>query len=271
MLISERAASVDHFFPAKVRNGRANMKQARILIADNHEITRIGVKAILSEHEIYYVCGEASDGYSAVAQTRRLRPDIAILEIGLPLLNGVEVTRRIVSDSPQTAVLIFTEVNSQQVILESLRSGVKGFMSKCDGTSELLAGIDAVSKGRLYFPSLISEIVSNFAKRHTRGDILSGREREITQLIAAGRCNKDIAQSLGVTCKTVDSHRGNIMRKLHIHTVAGLTLYAIRNGLVEIERSVPSLGSGEYIAENLNARNAARSSLRKTCCNQQCA
>lgn len=212
------------------------MQHARVLIADDHEIIRIGIRSILTKHGAYDICGEVSDGRAAVEQAMRLRPNVIVLDIGLPALNGVEVARRISLHNPRTAVLVFTEIDSEQVMLESLRNGVKGFILKSDRGDELLAGIDAVLRGRTCFSPRINEMLLNLAKQTLRVDLLSGREREITQLIAEGYCSKEIAQSLMMSVKTVETHRSHIMRKLTIHSTAELILYAVRNQIVHVQK-----------------------------------
>lgn len=221
------------------------MKHARLFIADDHEITRIGIKSILAK-QAYEICGEAADGRNAVEQVVQLRPDVVILDVGLPALSGVEVARRIGLSSPQSSVLIFTEIDSEQVMLETLRNGVKGFILKSDTGDELLAAVDAVLKGRTCFNSRINELLLNIA-RGIRMDILSGREREITQLIAEGLCSKEIAQSLIMSVKTVETHRSNIMRKLAVHSTAELILYAVRNQIVHVQ-CMPSQPSHPALA-----------------------
>jgi len=213
------------------------MKRPRILIADDHEITRIGVKSALDASGAYEICGEAEDGRETIEMTRLLKPDILILDIGLPLLNGVEVARRVAVDSPRTSIVVFTEIDSERVMLESLRSGAKGFILKSDEVGELLAGVKAVLRGHTSFNARISEMLLTLVKQQSRDNVLSAREREITQLIAEGHCTKNIAQSLTMSIKTVETHRSHIMRKLNIHTTAELTLYAVRNAIVYVENA----------------------------------
>jgi DNA-binding NarL/FixJ family response regulator len=212
------------------------MRRPRILIADDHEITRIGVRATVDKCGAYEVCGEAADGRAAVEMTCRLKPDVLVLDIGLPFLNGLEVARRISVLSPQTSILVFTEIDAEHIMLESLRNGAKGFMLKSEGVNELLAAIEAVRRGHTRFNARISQMLLNLLKQQGRDNVLSGREREVTQLVAEGYCTREIAETLVMSAKTVETHRSNIMRKLSIHTTAELTLYAVRNDLVLIER-----------------------------------
>jgi len=225
------------------------MRRPRVLIADDHEITRIGVRATIDKCGTYDVCGEAADGRAAVEMTCQLRPDVLVLDIGLPFLNGLEVARRLNVLSPQTAILVFTEIDAEHIMLESLRNGVKGFMLKSEGVNELLAAIEAVRRGQTRFNARISQMLLNLAKQQGRNNVLSGREREVTQLIAEGYCTKQIAETLVMSVKTAETHRSNIMRKLSIHTTAELTLYALRNDLVYIEKGPQIVSIEEHVAE----------------------
>jgi DNA-binding NarL/FixJ family response regulator len=225
------------------------MKRPRILIADHHEIIRIGVRSIIDACGRYEVCGEASDGRAAIEMAHQLKPDVLIMDIGLPCLNGVEVARRMAVHNPRTSILVFTEIESEQIMLESLRNGVKGYMLKSDGVGDLLSGLEAVLKGRTCFNTRITQLLLNLAKQQSRDNILSGREREITQLIAEGHCTREIAESLTMSAKTVETHRSNIMRKLHIHTTAELTLYAVRNDIVHIEKPPLIIGIHRPLAD----------------------
>ena len=211
------------------------MKKARIVIADDHEITRIGVKSILGSTGLYEICGEAADGYEAVEKTRQLRPNLLLLDVGLPFLNGVEVARRVEVEAPGTSIVMFTEVESERLMLDALRLGVKGFIVKSESISDLLSGIDTVLHGKTCFTPRIGQILLNFAKQHGRAEVLTSREREIVQLIAEGYCTKEVAKMLTMSIKTAETHRSNILRKLHVHSTAELILYAVRNEIVHIE------------------------------------
>jgi DNA-binding NarL/FixJ family response regulator len=212
------------------------MKAIRVLIADDHEIARVGIKCILRQRAIYEICRETSDGRAAVEETCRLKPDLAILDIGLPLLNGMEAARQIMSRSASTSVLIFTEVDSDRSMLDALRIGVRGFVSKTDSAEDLLAGIDAVLAGRTFFSSRMTHMFLNFAKKHSYRDLLSPREREIVQLVAEGHTTRKVARMLTMSIKTVETHRSNLMRKLEIHSTAQLILYAVRNQIIHIDK-----------------------------------
>jgi len=212
------------------------MGTPRIVIADDHEITRIGLKSILASTGLYELCGEAGDGHETLEKTCRLRPDLLVLDVGLPLLNGVEVARRLESESPRTSILVFTEIESDRVMLDAFRLGVKGFVVKSESVSDLLAGIDTVLRGKTFFTPRIGKVLLNLTKQFGRAEVLSSREKEVVQLVAEGSCTKDVARKLALSVKTVETHRSNILRKLHVRSIAELILYAVRNEIVCIER-----------------------------------
>jgi|KBSMisStaDraftv2_1062788.scaffolds.fasta_scaffold01116_13 DNA-binding NarL/FixJ family response regulator len=217
------------------------MRKYRIIIADDHEITRIGLKSILASTGIYEVCGEAGDGHEAIEKTCQLKPDLLILDVGLPQLNGVEVARRIEMETAHTSILIFTEVESERLMLDALRLGVKGFIVKSESACDLLSGIDTVLHGKTCFTPRISQILLDFARQNGRAEVLTSREREIVQLVAEGHCTKDVARMLAMSVKTAETHRSNILRKLQVHTTAELILYAVRNQIVHIEHAPQEL------------------------------
>lgn len=208
------------------------MAGARVVVADGQEIVRIGIKSLLAECGSYEVCGEAADGPAAIERTRELRPEIVLLDVVLPHLNGLEVARQILAHNPQTSVLLFTDTQSEQIMRETLRLGIRGFVSKTDRMSDLLSAIDAVLHGGAFFTSRVTPMLLHFAKQQDRPGVLSAREREIVQLIAEGHCTKNMAELLTMSVKTVETHRTNAMRKLDIHSTAQLILYAIRNEIV---------------------------------------
>ena len=228
------------------------MGKPRIVIADDHEITRIGLRSILMGTGLYEICGEAGDGHEALEKTCHLHPDLLVLDVGLPFLNGVEVARRIESESPRTSILIFTEVESDRVMLDAFRLGVKGFVVKSESVSDLLAGIDTVLHGKTCFTPRIGQILLNFAKQYGRGEVLTAREKEVVQLVAEGHCTKDVARKLALSLKTAETHRSNILRKLHVHSTAELILYAVRNQIVHIQR-VPELSLLQFPSSETRA------------------
>jgi two-component system, NarL family, response regulator NreC len=195
---------------------------------------RDGLRSILTE-EGFEVVGEASDGREAVKLGQSLGADVAILDISMPLLNGIDAAREILKDSPKTKIIILTMHTDDRYVLASLRAGIAGFVLKSKAASSLVQAIHAVSKGEIYLSSGISKAVVDayLAKDDSPADPLSEREREVLQLIAEGKNTKEIGSILGISTKTTDSHRANIMRKLHIPEVAGLVRYAVREGLVQ--------------------------------------
>ncbi len=208
----------------------------RLLLADDHVILREGLRGILEE-EGFVVVGEASDGHQAIQLAQNLAPDVAVLDISMPLLNGIDAAREILKFSPKTKIVLLTMHPEDHLVLASLRAGISGYVLKNKAVSTLVQAIDAVCRGEVYLSPDVSKAVVDayLAKDDTPQDPLSFREREVLQLIAEGKNVKEIGSILGISTKTAESHRSNIMRKLHIHEVAGLVRYAIRNGLVTTE------------------------------------
>jgi DNA-binding NarL/FixJ family response regulator len=225
------------------RSGLAEsvMNALRILIADDHDLVRRGVKALLQAHEGWQICGEANTGREAVAKAEELKPDIAILDISMPDLNGLEAARRIRKASTGTEVLILSMHYSDQLIREIVEAGVRGYIVKSDSDRDLIIAVETLAKHQPFFtPHATEVILSNFnAGGRVAGapesirDRLTSREREIVQLLAEGKSSKEIASSLSLSVKTVETHRANIMRKLDLHNVSELVRYAVRNQIVE--------------------------------------
>ena len=213
----------------------------RLLLADDHVMMRDGLRTILNE-EGFKVVGEASDGLEAVRLGQSLEADVAILDISMPLLNGIDAAREILRSSPKTKIIILTMYTDDRYVLASLRAGISGFVLKSKASSSLVQAIHAVRNGEVYLSSGISKAVVDafLAKDDNPADPLSGREREVLQLIAEGKNTKEIGCILGISTKTTDSHRANIMHKLHIPEVAGLVRYAVREGLVQDAPDVKS-------------------------------
>jgi DNA-binding NarL/FixJ family response regulator len=217
------------------------MNPLRILIADDHDLVRRGVKALLQSHEGWQICGEANTGREAVAKAEELKPDIAILDISMPDLNGLEAARRIRKASTGTEVLILSMHYSDQLIREIVDAGVRGYIVKSDSDRDLIIAVEALAKHQPFFtPHATEVILSNFnagsrvtAVPEPIRDRLTSREREIVQLLAEGKSSKEIASSLSLSVKTVETHRANIMRKLDLHNVSELVRYAVRNQIVE--------------------------------------
>ena len=206
----------------------------RILLADDHAIVRNGIKHILIQQG-FTVIGEASNGRDAVQMTKDLIPDLAILDFSMPLLNGIDAARQIREVSPRTKILLLTMYEDEPYVLRALRAGVNGYILKTQATADLVESIRSIVHGGLYLSPLISESVVKAAlvRNEQEWDPLTPREREVLQLIAEGKSNKQISLDLGMSVKTVDSHRRNLMVKLDIHETAGLVRYAIRTGLID--------------------------------------
>ncbi|HZQ23881.1 MAG TPA: response regulator transcription factor [Terriglobales bacterium] len=217
------------------------MAALRILVADDHEVVRHGVKALLEGHAGWEVCAEAADGRDAVDKALHLKPDVVILDIGMPNLNGLEATRQILRNLPQARVLILTMHESEQVVREVLEAGARGFLLKSDAGRDLIAAVEALQRHKTFFTSKVAEMVlESFLSSKPRPadegerDILTPREREIVQLLAEGKSTKEVAVALGLSVKTAETHRSNIMRKLNLHSVSELVLYAVRNNIVQV-------------------------------------
>jgi len=218
----------------------------RILIADDHEVARRGIRALLESHPGWEVCGEAKDGREAVELASREKPDLILLDIGMPNLNGLEAARQILAVSPDIAILILTMHDSDQVVREVLRAGARGFLLKSDAGRDLVAAVEALQLQRTFFTTRVSQMVlDGFLDRENRpdgternqedfDDVLTGREREVIQLLAEGKTSKEVAVTLNLSVKTAETHRTNLMRKLGLHSVADLTRYAVRNGIVQV-------------------------------------
>lgn len=206
----------------------------RILLADDHAIVLNGIKQILVR-EGFVVVGEVSNGRDAVEMTKKLLPDVAILDFAMPLLNGIDAARQIRQASPRTKTLLLTMHADEPYVLRALRAGINGYVLKAQAAPDLVEAIRSIVHGGLYLSPLISESVVKAAliQNEREPDPLTPKEREILQLIAEGKSNKQISQELGMSVKTVDSHRRNLMVKLNIHETAGLVRYAIRTGLID--------------------------------------
>lgn len=218
-------------------------RRTKVLIADDHTIVRQGLRAILAGEPDFEVVGEAADGREALRKAAALRPDIIVLDISMPKMNGLEVTRKIIRDHPRSRVVALTMHSSEEYVYSLLKAGAHGYLLKESASSELVEAIRTVRRGGTYLhPSISVKVVHEYLKRpdpasrFALDDGLSGRECEVLRFIAEGHTSKEIAAKLVLAVKTVDAHRTRIMEKLRIHNVAGLTRYAIRRGLSSLEK-----------------------------------
>jgi DNA-binding NarL/FixJ family response regulator len=209
----------------------------RILVADDHQVVRTGLRALLESKSGWQVCAEAANGRDAVEKARDLQPDVAVLDIGMPLLNGVEATRQIHKLSPNTEVLILTMHDSELLVQEVLDAGARGYILKDDADRTLIAAVDALRRHKPYLSSRVSEAARSAgggteSDRSSRSR-LTPRQREILQLLAEGKSNKEVAGVLGISVKTAETHRANIMLKLNFHSITELVRYAVRNKIIQ--------------------------------------
>lgn len=216
------------------------MDTLRIFIADDHEVARKGIRALIETHPGWEVCGEAGDGREAVKAATRLKPDLVLLDIGMPSLNGLDATRQILAESPDTCVLVLTMHDSEQVVREVLAAGARGFLLKSDAGRDLVSAIEALQARRTFFTTRVAQLVLE-GYLHPGPEtelpgrsVLTPREREVIQLLAEGKTTKEVANTLNLSVKTAETHRTNLMRKLDLHSVVDLTLYAVRNGIVHV-------------------------------------
>jgi DNA-binding NarL/FixJ family response regulator len=215
------------------------VKCLRIFVVDDHDLIRRGVKTLLETHADWEVCGEARTGVEAVSKAEKLKPDVAILDISMPDLNGLEATKRIRKVSPQTEILILSAHFSDQLVREIVEAGARGYIMKSDSGRDLIIAVEALAKHQPFFAPQITEVILNSVAGNRLEDMqptrdtLTSREREIVQLLAEGKSSKEVATSLNISVKTAETHRANVMRKLELHTVADLVRYAVRNKIIE--------------------------------------
>ncbi|HEX4834888.1 MAG TPA: response regulator transcription factor [bacterium] len=205
----------------------------RILLADDHAIFRQGVRALL-EREGFHVAGEAADGHAVIRMAAQLTPDVAVVDLAMPMLNGLDAAREITRVSPRTRTILLTMHTEDPYVARALQAGIRGYVLKSQAAEDLVQAIREVARGAVYLSPGISETVveAYLAKRDLPPDPLTPREHQVLQLIAEGKTTKEVAALLGVSVKTAESHRMRIMTKLDIHETAGLVRYAIRQGLV---------------------------------------
>lgn len=226
----------------------------RILIADDHEVVRRGLAALLQAHEGWEVCGEARDGREAVEMSKQLKPDVVILDVGMPNLNGLAATRQLAQQNPRQKIIVLTITDSDQVIREALDAGARGFVLKSDAARDLVSAVEALQRNRMFFTPRVNDMVlagfldkgyvpSNNELPHLPK--LTPREREVIQLLAEGKSSKEVACLLNLSTKTAETHRSNIMRKLDFHSIRDLVVYAVKNDIIQVQTSSADIGPAE--------------------------
>jgi DNA-binding NarL/FixJ family response regulator len=216
------------------------MEATRVLVADDHEIVRRGLCSLIAEQPGWEVAAEATNGREAVVKTRELNPDLTVMDISMPSMNGLEATRQILKDRPGSRVLVLTMHESDPLIREVLDAGARGYVLKSDASRELVTALEALRHNKTYFTSKVAQMVlDGYLKRDfepadvdTKRGALTARQREIVQLLAEGKSSKEVAVALNISVKTAETHRANIMRRLDCHSVSELVRYAIRNHMI---------------------------------------
>ncbi len=216
------------------------MSKIRVLLADDHTIVRQGLRALLDTHEDIEIVGEAENGRQAFEKTEQISPDIVVLDITMPYLNGIEATRKIKKLNPEIKVIVLTVHDSEEYVHQILQAGASGYLLKESAVSDLVSAINAVNKGDVFLSPTISKVVVKEYIKHTEGesrefdslDVLTSREREVLQLIAEGHTNREVARLLKLSVKTIDVHRARIKEKLNIIDTAGLIKYSIRKEMI---------------------------------------
>ena len=215
------------------------MNPVRILLADDHTVMRNGLRLLLERQPNLKVVGEAADGRQAVALSESANPDVVIMDIGMPNLNGIEAARQIVTHNPRTAIAILSMHSDESYVIRALKAGARAYLLKDSAEADLLAAVRALSEGKSFFSPAISRIlVEDYMRQLERQgaedtyELLTNREREILQLLAEGRTNKEVAAMLNLSLYTVETHRTHILQKLNLHSVPELILYAVRKGII---------------------------------------
>lgn len=213
------------------------MKAVSIIVVDDHVVIRKGLRTLLEERRGWKVIGEAGNGREAVEKAARLQPDIVVMDLSMPEMNGLEATPLILKAVPRARVLILTMHNTEELVEKTLQAGARGYVLKSDAECDLITALEAVLDNRTFFTPAISEVVGEYVRRSksARTDItsLSPRERQIVQLLATGKSNKEVADLLGISVRTAENHRARIMHKLQLHSLSDLVRHAIRNKIIE--------------------------------------
>src|SRR5688500_13776812 len=213
----------------------------RIVVVDDHSVVRRGVRALLESQSGWEAVGEATTGREAVDLVKRLQPDVVVMDLSLPDLNGLDATRQILKDSPRTEVLVLTMHHSEGLVHDVLQAGARGYVLKSDADASLISAVDALRRHKPFLTGKVTQFVlDDYLRRADEQDPaapphsgVTSREREIIQLLAEGKSNKEAASVLGVSVKTIEAHRANLMRKLHLRSLSDLVRYAVRNKIVE--------------------------------------
>lgn len=215
------------------------MKKIRILLADDHKLMRSGLRLLIEQQPDLSVVGEAADGREAVALAKSLRPDVAVMDISMPNLNGIEAAQQITQGHAELAVIVLSMHPDESYVLRALKAGAKGYLLKDSAESDLITAVRAVARGKSFFSPAVSKVLlDDYIRKLKRSgaedayDLLTPREREVLQLVAEGKSNKEVANLLNLSVYTVETHRSNIMQKLNLKGVPELTLYAVRKGII---------------------------------------
>jgi two-component system, NarL family, response regulator NreC len=215
------------------------MKKLRILLADDHILMRSGLRALLDRQPNLEVVGESENGRETVALAASLKPDVVVMDVGMPILNGIEATQTIVTRCPTIAVVILSMHADESYVMRALKAGARGYLLKDSAAADLIGAIQAISQGKSFFSPKVSRILAEDYVRVLKQkgavdtyDLLTSREREILQLLAEGKTNKEVATALNISPYTVETHRGHILQKLNLHNSAELVLYAVRKGII---------------------------------------
>ena len=215
------------------------MRKIRILLADDHQLMRSGVRLMLEREPDLTVVGEASDGREAVSLTKSLKPEVVVMDIGMPNLNGIEAAQQMTEEDPDLAIVMVSMHSDESYVLRALKAGARGYLLKDSAQADLIKAVHAVGGGKSFFSPAVSKmLLDDYVRKLKRSgtedayDLLTPREREILQLIAEGKSNKDVANLLNLSVYTVESHRSNLMEKLHLRGLPELILYAVRRGII---------------------------------------
>jgi two-component system response regulator NreC len=215
------------------------MRKIRIVLADDHKLMRSGLRVLLEQQPDLTVVGEASDGREAFALVASQRPDVLVMDIGMPSLNGIEAAAQITQSNPEAAIVMLSMHSDESYVLRALKAGARGYLLKDSAEADLIRAVRAVAEGKSFFSPAVSKVLlDDYVRKLKRSgtedpyDLLTPREREVLQLVAEGKSNKEVAQLLNLSVYTVETHRSNIMEKLNLHGVPELILYAVRKGII---------------------------------------